>query len=179
MPPKAREREVASEEDGSDDDEGYAAFNRDYFGRAFEHEKMLGDKRRMDFYNAIIRDAVAACASPPTVLDVGTGTGVLAAWAEKAGAKQVYAFDHSERTLEFAATLAEANGCRRIAFMCGHSTQFDVDTPIDIIVHEQLGDVLFDEHVVRTIVDLRDRVLSKPGGKIVPSQLQLIVGQPS
>ena len=188
-------------ESGSDsDNDSYADFNEEYFSRVFEQEKMVSDVHRMDFYHAVVANAVGAAASPPVVLDVGTGTGCLAAWAEKAGAKKVYvgegaaaaaaaaaataaalvptqlryAFDHSVHALELAATLAEENGCEKIEFMCGHSSEFQCPEPVDIIVHEQLGDVLFDEQVVRTVTDLRDRVL-RPGGAIVPARLSLRV----
>ena len=123
---------------GADAGRDYQAFNQEYFERLFEHEKMIADTQRMNFYHAIIGTAVkaaakaaakagakaATCSTGPVVLDVGTGTGVLAAWAEKAGASRVIAIDHSGATLELAATLVEANGCEKIEFMCGHSSQY-------------------------------------------------------
>ena len=118
---------------GADAGRDYQAFNQEYFERLFEHEKMIADAQRMNFYHAIIGTAVKAAAKAgakatgstgPVVLDVGTGTGVLAAWAEKAGASRVIAIDHSGATLELAATLVESNGCEKIEFMCGHSSLY-------------------------------------------------------
>ena len=43
-----------------------------------------------------------------------------------------------------------------------------------MIVHEQLGAALFNEHVIANIVDLRDRLL-KEGGLILPHRLRLFV----
>jgi ribosomal protein L11 methyltransferase len=48
------------------------------------------------------------------VLDMGSGTGVLAILAEKLGAKNVIAIDHEEWAAENAAENAEANGCIHI-----------------------------------------------------------------
>ena len=174
--------------DADDDEESavnnaYSDFNKDYFERIFEHEKMLSDEARMEFYHGAVTEAVQAAAASKgdgkvVVIDVGTGTGVLAAWADKAGADHVFALDHSPRTLELAATLAEENECSNIEFMCGHSSQFvcppDIAEKVDIIIHEQIGDILFDEYMVKTIVDLRERVLKK-GGRIVPRAFQLFV----
>jgi protein arginine N-methyltransferase 1 len=43
-----------------------------------------------------------------------------------------------------------------------------------VIVHEQIGEALFDERMVESIIDLRDRVL-KRGGRIVPARFELHV----
>ena len=162
-----------------EDDDEYANFNETYFARVFEHEKMISDTRRMDFYNAIITSNIQDLASSnnnqgPIVLDVGTGTGVLAAWAEKAGASKVVAIDHSESCIKLAATLADANQCTKIDFMVGHSSQYESEQKVDIILHEQIGDILFDEYMVKTITDLKTRVLKK-GGRIVPSLFSLFI----
>ena len=63
--PRERVRSASSssseeEDDESDDDaDSYAAFNQEYFSSLFEHEKMLADVRRMDFYHALITRHVA------------------------------------------------------------------------------------------------------------------------
>ena len=76
--------------------------------QGYEQEKMLSDKRRMDFYYNLIKKYVKA-SSKMTVLDVGTGTGVLACWSCLAGASKVIAIDHSEKNIYLAATLADNN----------------------------------------------------------------------
>jgi len=163
------------DDDDDDEDENYQAFNESYFTRIFEQEKMLSDRRRMNFYHAIIQKYVATSKkNKKVVLDVGTGTGVLAAWSSQAGASKVIAIDHSEKNVSLAATLADANGCNNIEFMVGHSSQFTCQQKVDVIVHEQIGDILFDECMVETICDLKERVL-KPGGSIVPSQFSLFI----
>ena len=81
-----------SSNDDAEEGEDYAEFNQEYFAQIFEHEKMISDSRRMDFYHKIIQAnvspssaAVSTAASVPVpivksplVLDIGTGTGVLA-----------------------------------------------------------------------------------------------------
>lgn len=145
---------------------------RSHNGRMFanfhEQERMLADQRRMAFYHA----AIARHIQPgDRVVDLGTGTGILAAFAARRGAAHVYAIDHSG-ILEHARTLAAANGVANVEFISAHSTEFTTDLPVDVILHEQMGDCLFDEAMVANITDLRDRVL-KPGGLILPSRFEL------
>lgn len=144
---------------------------REHNGRMFagfhEQERMLADQPRMAFYHA----AIARHIHPgDRVIDLGTGTGILAALAARRGAAHVYAIDHSS-ILTHARTLAEANGIRNVDFIATHSTDFTLDEPVDVILHEQMGDCLFDEAMVANVTDLRDRLL-KPGGLILPSAFE-------
>ena len=146
----------------------YREFNGQYFADFHEHERMLSDQPRMAFYRA----AIARHVRPgDRVLDLGTGTGILAALASRAGAGEVHALDHSE-ILDHARTLAQANGITNITFVSTHSTAFTLDRRVDVILHEQMGDCLFDEAMVTNVSDLRKRLL-KPGGRIVPSCFDL------
>ena len=49
---------------------------------------------------------------------------------------------------------------------------FSPAEPVDVVVQEQMGIALFDEDMVETIIDVRDRCL-KPGGKILPARFEL------
>ena len=149
-------------------EERYRAFNGWYFSNLHEQERMLADRVRMDFYHAAITRHIRP---GDRVVDLGTGTGILAAFASRQGAAKVFAIDHSA-ILRQARKLAAANGIERVAFLAMHSTQFTVEEPVDAIVHEQMGDALFDEAMVANVCDLRDRVL-KPGGLVLPSRFEL------
>ncbi len=145
----------------------YRAHNGRMFAGFHEQERMLADQRRMAFYRA----AVARHIQPgDRVIDLGTGTGILAALAARRGAAHVYAIDHSE-ILTHARTLAVANQIENVEFVATHSTDFKVEEPVDVILHEQMGDCLFDEAMVANVTDLRDRLL-KPGGLILPSRFE-------
>jgi type I protein arginine methyltransferase len=149
-------------------EEEYREFNGWYFGHFGEQEKMVADKPRMDFYHAAIGRRIQP---GDRVVDLGTGTGILAAFAARRGAAKVYALDHSA-IIQHARTLAEANQIKTIEFVAIHSTDFTVTEPVDVILHEQMGDWLFDEEMIANISDLRDRIL-KPGGSILPARFEL------
>jgi len=56
---------------------------------------------------------------PSKVLDMGTGTGVLAIYAEKLGAKEIVAIDIEEWSAENARENVERNGCENIECLWG------------------------------------------------------------
>lgn len=55
---------------------------------------------------------------PWTLLDIGTGSGILAIAAEKFGARKVTAFDNDPRAVRAAAANLRRNRCRRVALAC-------------------------------------------------------------
>ena len=67
---------------------------------------MIRDRVRMDAYAAALREAIRPGA---TVVDIGTGTGVMACLACRFGAARVYAIEPAD-VIEVAAEIARANG---------------------------------------------------------------------
>ena len=55
-----------------------------------------------------------------------------------------------------------------------NSKNFTADEKADIIIHEQIGALLFDENMNENILDLRDRLLKK-GGKILPGKFEVFL----
>jgi len=143
-----------------------AANSQSYFGDIYQHERMLADSVRLDAYHAAIERYVGP---GDRVLDVGTGTGVLAFFAAARSPKKVYALDHSKSMLAYAEAAAKANGLDNVTFVASHSRNFNPEEPLDVIVQEQIGSQLFQEGMIETILDLRDRCL-KLGGRILPAK---------
>jgi len=67
---------------------------------------------------------------PETVLDMGTGTGVLAVFAEKLGAQKILAIDIEDWSAENAALNVSMNQCEKITVKCGD---------VDLIADERFG----------------------------------------
>jgi protein arginine N-methyltransferase 1 len=142
--------------------------NQRYFNKPDIHERMLADHVRVDAYHDAIEKHVGA---NDAVVDLGTGTGILAFFAAKKGARQVYAIDHGD-IIEVARFLAAENNIDNVSFHKLHSTKFSPPEKISVIIHEQMGSELFNEYMIQNICDLRDRILA-PGGRILPAKFEL------
>jgi protein arginine N-methyltransferase 1 len=148
----------------------YRARNSRNFSDLLIHELMLSDAVRVDSYAAAIRKHVGP---EDVVVDLGTGTGILALLARQRGARRVYAIDHS-RILALAEFVARENRLDGIDFVQCHSADFNPPEKVDVILHEQIGGYLIDEDMIRNIADLRDRLLA-PGGRILPALFDLFL----
>ena len=83
--------------------------------------------------------------SEKTVLDVGSGTGILAILAAKMGANKVLAFDIEEWAVENARENAELNNCPQITVFQGTIADVEPDYQYDIILANINRNVLLAE----------------------------------
>lgn len=148
----------------------YDDANRQQFSDLDKHEIMLADLARVNSYHEAIRRAVKP---GDVVIDLGTGSGILAMFAAKQGAKMVYAIEHGD-IIEVAKAVAAANGISNISFIRKNSRDFVAPELADIIIHEQIGSYLFEENMIENLLDLKSRAL-KPGGRILPARFQLFI----
>lgn len=143
-------------------------YNIEEFDNIFEHEKMLADRSRVDSYKKAIFKHIRP---DDTVIDLGTGSGILSFFAAQNRAKKIYAIDHGN-IIDLAKKISELNGFNNIVFEKVNSRAFNPPEKIDLILHEQIGDDLFDENMIENILDLKKRVL-KEGGRILPGKFEL------
>ena len=136
-----------------------------------EHARMLHDERRTGDYLA----ALAAAVRPSdVVLDIGTGSGVLAVAAAQAGARHVYAVEASD-IAEVAQRVFALNGVRdRVTLIPGWSRQIELPKPADLLVAEVIGNEPLEEEILETTLDARHRLLA-PGARLIPHSLTLVV----
>lgn len=145
-------------------------YNSGDFNNIYEHEKMLSDRNRVDTY----KKAIAKCITPDdTIADLGTGSGILSFFCAHNNAKRIYAIDHAD-IIEVAQEIATKNGLNKIIFKKINSRAFLPPEKVDVILHEQIGDDLFDENMIENILDLKQRIL-KPGGRILPGKFELFL----
>lgn len=146
----------------------YAKRNQAIFSDLGWHERMLADRVRVEAYRNGLSNVVPAGA---TVVELGTGTGILAMLAANAGAGRVIAIDHSS-IVNLASTIASHNGILNIEFLRLHSSELKLVNRADLIIHEQMGHEIFGEHMVENLLELKRRVL-KQNGRIEPGRFRL------
>lgn len=134
---------------------------------------MLADYARTSAYqDAFLNNSIDF--TDKVVLDVGTGTGILAFFAIQSGASFVYAVDASD-SIEIASRLANSNGMEdKIKFIKGKIEDITLPMKVDIIVSEPIGFLLVHERMLESYVYARDKFL-KPDGLMMPSLGSIII----
>ncbi|MEY4093426.1 MAG: hypothetical protein RLZZ53_625 [Acidobacteriota bacterium] len=139
-------------------------------GEQLGHEMMLADEVRMRTYRA----GIARQVKPgDVVVDLGTGTGILAMLAAQQQPKVVHAID-SSNIVFLAERIAKANGFTNIVFQNITSRRLTLSELVDVIVHEQIGQALVDEGMIEKTLDLKKRLGSR-ATRIVPGRFELFL----
>lgn len=167
---KAKSKTIAKKTDDEDYFESYA-------GLAI-HEEMLKDQPRVDAYRKAIEfhgnDWVQT--GDVTVIDVGSGTGLLAIFCAQADAERVVAVEAS-RLAHFTRKIVEANAPPNVIEVHECRAE-DLDLGekrvADVIVSEWMGYALLFENMLPSVLAVRDRYM-KPDGLMLPSRSRLML----
>lgn len=142
------------------------------YGTVYDHVGMLQDKMRMNAYHDAIKKNSEIHFKDKVVLDVGTGTGILAIWAAQAGAKKVYAVEGSSVYVATKEMVAAHDFTDVIEVLHGCLEDVELPEKVDVIVSEWMGFLLFRESMFQSVLVARDRWL-KPDGVMYPSRARL------
>ncbi|XP_008300998.1 protein arginine N-methyltransferase 9 [Stegastes partitus] len=129
------------------------------------HFLMLNDHGRNRKYQQAIQKAVHNGCN--TVLDIGTGTGILGMCAKKAGAAEVYACELSKTMYELACEVLTANGMDG-SIKILHMKSLDMEVPKDIphrvslVVTETVDAGLFGEGIIESLIHAWHHLLLPP-----------------
>lgn len=133
---------------------------------------MLRDVMRCDSYRAAF-DAMGDRLQGATVMDIGTGSGLLAMLAARAGAKKVYAIEASPEIAEVASRLVRSNGLTGtveiVPKLLENVTEEDVPSQsVDVIVSELMSHMWVGETGLQVVTLAKKRFL-REGGLVLPA----------
>ena len=139
------------------------------------HRDMLRDHHR----NALYKEALEWHAKGRTVLDIGTGSGLLAMMAARAGAQHVYACEANPLLAAAALKAIAANDLSNaITVLPSHSTALDAKKDlgggVDLVVSEIFSDDLLSESMLPSLEHAR-RELCEPDAIFVPEHAAIEV----
>jgi protein arginine N-methyltransferase 1 len=135
------------------------------------HHRLIADETRVTAFERAIASAVRP---GDVVLDLGSGTGILALMACRAGAERVYAVE-SGAVGDIASSILRVNDReRRVTLVRRNSLHVQLPERVDVLIGEIIGNVGLDEGIVGSFIDARTRFL-KPEGRLVPSRVEVVV----
>jgi len=132
------------------------------------HQLLVNDKLRVDAYQEAIREVVKP---GMTVVDLGTGSGILALWALEAGASHVYGIEMEQEILASAIErIGSAGYSERFTPIQSLSQNVVLGEKVDVLLSEIIGNLADNENLVPILLDATQRFL-KPGGKQIPQSV--------
>jgi protein arginine N-methyltransferase 7 len=140
------------------------------------HFGIVRDDARNHAYEAALARAIHPEAR---VLDIGSGTGLLAMMAARLGARSVVTCEMNPAVADAAAEIVALNGyADRVRVVAKPSYDLkvgeDLAEPVDILVSELVANDLLREKALPVMEDAVRRLL-KPGGRMIPCSGQIMV----
>eukprot|EP00798_Chlamydomonas_sp_ICE-L_P029086 gene29086-32297_t len=139
----------------------------------YHQKEMLEDSKRTGaYYQAVMSNKRQF--QGKVVLDVGTGSGILAIFAAKAGAKKVYAVEATAMAVPARKLVAHNKLSDVIEVIQGTIETIELPEKVDIIISEWMGYFLLRESMLDSVLIARDRFM-KPGGSLYPSHATMLL----
>lgn len=134
------------------------------------HRGMLDDPHRMHAYEAAIRRLVRP---GDVVLDIGSGTGILAMLAARRGAVRVHAVE-SMAIADLARELVAENGLSdRVIVHHADFATLDPLEPVDLVISEFMGRFVVDDGMLPVVA--RAARWMKPDARFCPAAVELFL----
>jgi protein arginine N-methyltransferase 7 len=135
------------------------------------HFRLVRDEVRNAAFDTALRRAIKP---GMRVLDIGSGTGLLAMMAARAGAAEVFSCEMNPAVADAAKEIVAINGFSdRIHVLHRNSNQLDADRDlggrVDLIVSEIVSNDMLGQGVLATMENAVANLL-KPGGSMIPAK---------
>jgi len=137
------------------------------------HRHLLADDVRTNAFLSALEHVVKP---GDVVVDLGTGTGVLAAKASRLGARKVYAIEATSM-IDVAHAMFVENNIKNVEIVRGRSTEIDLPEKANVIVSECFGPLAVGGTMIEAVADARDRFLERDDGSgtILPASVDLFL----
>ncbi len=133
---------------------------------------LLGQRSRLNKFRKAIQKVVK---EEDYVVDFGTGSGILAIMAAKAGAARVTAIEVNPESLHYAKEAAKMNGVEHIIeFVEGSFSDFVPTEKADVVICEMLSSMMLVEQQIPASLHATEKVL-KPDGVLLPQNVTIYI----
>ncbi|XP_041974232.1 protein arginine N-methyltransferase 9-like [Aricia agestis] len=140
------------------------------------HFRMLNDKRRNDCYRVAIHDTIVPLKE--SILDLGTGTGLLSMYATEKNPMAITACDSSKVMTALTDTILEENKLLLAVVVVNKlSTTMnykDIGGKRSLLITEVFDAGLFGEHILQSLSHAWENLLSK-NAKVIPAKAEFFV----
>lgn len=144
---------------------------RNYWSNTEGVFNCLIDKERTEAFRSAIKNTVK---KGDIVVDMGSGTGVLAMFAVDAGAGKVYAVEFDKKNIPTLRKNFEINGFKdKVDILCGDVTKIDLPEKIDVIIGEMIATGLIEELQIPAMNNILR--FAKNNTKVVLSKYEIYV----
>lgn len=132
------------------------------------HATMLGDTERLTIYKNALQQFILPT---HTVVDIGSGTGILTAYAASLTHNTVYGIEYFEFSAKLAKQLFAMSPFKNVRIIENNSFDVNLKEAPDILVTETIGQIGPEENIVEICHDFVKR---HPGIKhLIPNQLRV------
>ena len=140
------------------------------------HTPMINDKDRNNFYFSALKSVIKTNSS---VLEIGTGSGLLSIMAANLGAHEINTCEANSIMVTTAKQVIEDNNLsEKINVIQKKSNDIkigtDINKPADILVSEIFSSNLLSEDVLPSLEDAKQRLISK-NAKIIPEYGSIMI----
>lgn len=147
--------------------------NLDTFSTVMFVDECLLDEERTRIFEQAITSTVK---SEDIVVDAGTGSGILALFAAKAGAKKVYAVEVDNESAELARKSIAANEeGKRIEIVVSDVRLFKLSSAADVVTMELMDTGLISEQQALAMNALRENGVIDEHTKLIPMKVSCAI----